>query len=135
MPEHDTDNDGTRHLLRALIKSGLANTESLRRIERTLLIFEKALTHLDQRSLKIMALNQQVQDALADLTAKVSANTNATKAAEAAITGLKNALDAALASSSDPAEIVAAVKQVSDAIGQNTSELAQSVTDNTPAAT
>ena len=65
---------------------------------------------------------------LSDLTAKVTASGEATDRAVILLNGLKEKLDAAIASG-DPA----ALQALSDALGTNTDELAAAILANTPA--
>ena len=64
---------------------------------------------------------------LEEVQAEVTAQTDVVASATTLLTGLKTALDAAIASG-DPA----AVQAISDAIGANTAALAASVSENTP---
>ena len=65
---------------------------------------------------------------LADLQAKVTASGDATDAAVILLKGLKDKLDAAIASGSP-----AALQALSDSLGTNTDELAAAILVNTPA--
>lgn len=67
--------------------------------------------------------------ALDNLTAKVTAEETVISSAIALITGIKAALDEALA-----ANDTAAIQALSDKIGADTQALADAVTANTPAA-
>lgn len=67
-------------------------------------------------------------DELENLKAEVEANTEVTASAVALLTGLKEKLDAAIASG-DPAQL----KALSDELGSNTEALSQAVSANTPA--
>lgn len=66
---------------------------------------------------------------LSELKSKVEANTAVTESAITLLAGLKEKLDAAIASE-DPA----ALKALSDQLGAETDKLAAAVTANTPAA-
>ena len=65
---------------------------------------------------------------LSELTTRVTASGDATDSAVLLLQGLKEKLDAAIASN-DPA----ALKALSDSLGQNTDELAAAILANTPA--
>lgn len=69
---------------------------------------------------------------LDDLTAQVSKNSDVIDSAKNLITGLKTALDAAIAS--QPTDDGAALKALSDSLAAKDQELADAVAANTPAA-
>lgn len=71
----------------------------------------------------------QIMTVLADLQAKVAANTTVVQSAVTLIQGLKAQLDAAIASG-DPAQLQA----LSDQLGTDDAALAAAITANTPAA-
>ena len=77
----------------------------------------------------ILKLEKHMSAELDDLTAKVTASGDATDAAVILLTGLKAALDAAIASG-NPAALTA----LSASLGTNTDELAAAIIANTPAA-
>ena len=77
----------------------------------------------------ILKLEKFMANELADLQAKVTASGDATDAAVILLTGLKAALDAAIASG-NPAALTA----LSASLGTNTDELAAAIIANTPAA-
>ena len=78
---------------------------------------------------KILNEVSKMSAALDNLTAKVTAEETVISSAIALITGIKAALDEALA-----ANDTAAIQALSDKIGADTQALADAVTANTPAA-
>jgi len=77
---------------------------------------------------KILNEVSKMSAALDNLTAKVTAEETVISSAIALITGIKAALDEALA-----ANDTAAIQAISDKIGADTQALADAVTANTPA--
>jgi hypothetical protein len=72
-------------------------------------------------------MQQQIQDALAQLQTEVAAVRDTEQSAVALITGLQTQLANALNSSSDPTEVVAAVQAITDQLGQDAAPLAAAV--------
>jgi vacuolar-type H+-ATPase subunit E/Vma4 len=79
-------------------------------------------------------MQDQVQQAFDDLNEKVANIESAEQAAETLLQSLNEQLQAALNSSSDPTEVVNAIRAVSDRLNTDASQLAAAVTANTPAA-
>ncbi len=78
---------------------------------------------------RILEKVNTIMAALDDLKAAVAKDTEVDQAAITLLTGLKAALDAAIASG-DPAQLQA----LSDQLGTNTAALSAAITANTPAA-
>lgn len=79
-------------------------------------------------------MQEQVQQAFDDLNEKVANIESAEQAAETLLQSLNEQLQAALNSSSDPTEVVNAIRAVSDRLNTDASSLAAAVTANTPSA-
>lgn len=79
-------------------------------------------------------MNQAIADALAELTTTVSADTDVTSSAVTTLNALTAKIDELLASSTDPAEVVAAIQSANAAFKANTDALAAGVAANTPGA-
>ena len=92
------------------------------------------LTSLHQMGVQIVATQADFDAAIADLQAKVTADTNATTAAETLLTDLTALLKNALASTGGTDAQLAAVKAAVASIDTNNAGLAAAVTANTPAA-
>lgn len=84
------------------------------------------LSHMEKKAQKAAADNDAI---LADLTAKVEADTEVDQSAITLLGGLKAALDAAIASGD-----LSQVQALSDQLGQNHDQLVAAITANTPAA-
>ena len=87
---------------------------------------ERLLSKIAEILTAIRQLGKTMGNELADLQAKVTASGDATDAAVILLNGLKEKLDAAIASG-DPA----ALQALSDALGTNTDELAAAILLNT----
>lgn len=79
-------------------------------------------------------MQQQIDDAFADLNEKVTNIESAEQAAETLLTTLNSQLQAALSSSSDPTEVVNNIKAISERLNTDAQGLAAAITANTPAA-
>jgi Rad3-related DNA helicase len=79
----------------------------------------------------INRMQQQIQDALAQLQTEVSGIRDTEQAAVTLIQGLQTQLSDALNSSPDPAEVVAAVQAVTNQLSQDAAPLAAAVANNT----
>lgn len=77
-------------------------------------------------------MQQQIQDALASLQTEVQQVRDTEQAAVTLITGLQTQLSDALASSTDPTEVVSAVQAISDQLQTDAAPLAAAVAANTP---
>ena len=92
------------------------------------------ISMLRKQGAMIMATQADFDAAITDLQAKVTADTNATTAAETLLTNLTALLKSALATAGGTDAQLAAVKAAVATIDANNSALAASVTANTPAA-
>ena len=90
---------------------------------------EKIFSKIAEILTAIRLLGKTMANELADLQSKVTASGDATDAAVILLNGLKEKLDAAIASG-DPV----ALQALSDSLGTNTDELAAAILANTPAA-
>lgn len=80
-------------------------------------------------------MQQQIQDALAQLQTEVSSIRDTEQSAVTLIQGLQTQLNDALNSSSDPTEVVAAVQAVTNQLQQDAAPLAAAVANTSGSAT
>ncbi len=100
------------------IKTGNSNSRLLK----------KAYKHLLLLTSKI----EKMENVLDDLKAKVAQSITVQKSAEALLSGLKSKLDAALAALASSGD-TSALKNLSDELGAESSNLSAAITANTPA--
>lgn len=89
---------------------------------------EKILSKIAEILTAVNLLGNTMANELETLQASVTASGDATDSAVILLTGLKAALDAAIASGNP-----AALQALSDSLGTNTAELAAAILANTPA--
>lgn len=98
----------------------------------------KSLMRLVQQlKTKVDTMSKTVLDSLADLKARVAAESDVNKSAIATMTNLSALLTAALANEAgdDDATVLANIKEIADGIDADKQALADAITANTPAST